>query len=336
LSETLFDEGFRFEFFQAVRLLQQTKDEAVPVGTGDDPAREGVRFRSDCSFRFPAGDVASVSPPGEDEDAARILVNFMGVATQNSFGSLPYFYTELAGGQERGEAPVLREFLDLFNHRLISLFYRAWQKHRFPVAFETAGVGGVGLFETAMLSLLGMGTPAVQGQLPVNDLALISLASHLRRKGAPAASVADLVSRYFDIPVSIAPLTTSFHYLEENDRSRLGGSGNQLGMTMTLGTRVCLTQSSVRLRLGPLSWDAYQEYLPGGDGHEALVALLELAVGPEYDFEFVMILSAQAVPQLRLGAAGGQQQCRLGWSSWLCTEPLETDPADVIVHATTG
>jgi len=333
LSETLFDEGFRFEFFQAVRLLQQADTSKTPVGTGDDPAREAVRFRSDCSFRFPTADLDSVSRAESPADAARMLVNFMGVASQNSFGSLPYFYTELATSGARGEVPVWREFLDLFNHRLISLFYRAWQKHRFPVAFESAGASGLGLFENALLSLLGMGTPALQGRLPFNDLTLVSLAAHLRRKGAPAAVVSDLVSRYFDIPVSVSPITTSFHYIEESERSRLGRTAHQLGATLTLGTKVRVTQSSVRLRLGPLTWDQYQEYLPGGAGHAALLALLELAVGPEYDFEFVMVLAAQAVPKLRLGVAGEEQRCRLGWSSWLCTEPLVSDPADVTVHA---
>ena len=94
-----------------------------------------------------------------------MTVSFFGVATPASYGSLPTRYAELILERPRSKNRALRDFLDLFNHRLVSLFYRAWEKHRFPVRVRAVGPAPA-LFERALFALMGLGTDGLRGRLP--------------------------------------------------------------------------------------------------------------------------------------------------------------------------
>ena len=64
LSEELFDEPYRFDFFQAVRLLERLGPDAAPVGRDGPPAREVVRFRAHRRWPSrPARSSGSSRPP---------------------------------------------------------------------------------------------------------------------------------------------------------------------------------------------------------------------------------------------------------------------------------
>lgn len=53
LNRELLQRGFRFEFFQAVRLLAHVYPDRQPVGESGSPSREIVRFRAHQSLAFP-------------------------------------------------------------------------------------------------------------------------------------------------------------------------------------------------------------------------------------------------------------------------------------------
>lgn len=335
LSELLFEEGWRFEFFQAVRLLQLQERERTPVGAGDDPRREGVRFRSDVSLGFPASDLRGIEAPAEGTPA-RVTVAFLGVATPASFGSLPQPYAELVLARGREKDQALRDFLDLFNHRLISLFYRAWEKYRFAVAYERDGERGATPYEHALLALLGLGTPALRERLPLPDRALLARAGALCRGSAPALALADLLADFFAVPVAVRQFVPGWYVVEEEQRSRLGRTACELGTSLTLGERVQVAQTRFRLRLGPLAWGRFQEFLPTGAAFGPLVSLTRLAAGPEHDFDLQLALAVADVPRLRLAAPAQGGAAWLGWSTWLHAAPLAEAPADVIVDVAAG
>ena len=137
----LFEEGYRFRFFQAVRLLGRVYPGRQPVGRDASPTDEAVRFRSRATLEFPASDIQEISPP-QDGSPAQMLVNFMGLTGPS--GALPQHYTELVLERMRVKDHALRDFLDLFNHRMLSLFYRAWEKYRFLLPYERAAAKGHG------------------------------------------------------------------------------------------------------------------------------------------------------------------------------------------------
>lgn len=137
-ARRLFEESFNFDFFQAVRLLQRMSPDRARVGRGGPPGTEAVRFRARISLSFPPSSIHEILPPTDDLRVPVMVQAFMGLTGPS--GVLPRHYTELLYKIERfGRGPekhALRDWLDLFDHRLVSLFYRAWEKYRFYIPFE--------------------------------------------------------------------------------------------------------------------------------------------------------------------------------------------------------
>jgi type VI secretion system protein ImpH len=176
VSDQLLREPWRFGFYQGTRLLEwiaarghasrraaarfRATDSSVG---GDVPAgQEAVRFRATASPRFPADEVLSIQPfvdSARDQaplDSSRpdvamsttkqadsaldrssprqMIVGFFGLTGPK--GVLPSYFHRLIRRRLRAKDKVFRDFLDIFNHRAISLYYRAWVKYRFPIAFE--------------------------------------------------------------------------------------------------------------------------------------------------------------------------------------------------------
>jgi len=179
VRDRLYGEPFNFDFFQAVRLLNRLDPNRVPTGGWGPPEREAVRFRSLVSLSFPPSAVTDLTPlPGGSlvsEPPIPILTqSFFGLAGPS--GVLPRHYTETLLRLEALRVPerhALREWFDLFNHRLLSLFHRAWGKYRFPVIFE--GWGGIAdvarpdPYSQCVLSLMGLGTPSLRQRLAISE-----------------------------------------------------------------------------------------------------------------------------------------------------------------------
>ena len=147
-----------FEFFQAVRLLIRLSAGREPVGGFSAPDREALRFTVNHSLSFPPSQVHAIDWSGE---IPRMSVNFMGLT--GPLGTLPYAYSELINDRLRNRDSGLAAFFDIFNHRMISLFYQAWEKYRFAVAYERDGIDRV---SRLLRSLIGIGTQGLQDRLP--------------------------------------------------------------------------------------------------------------------------------------------------------------------------
>jgi type VI secretion system protein ImpH len=114
------------------------------------------------------------------------------------------------------------------------------------------------------------------------------------------------------------------------DRSRLGagGANSQLRVNLTLGSRIWDEQGKFRLRVGPLSYQRYTEFLPGRPAFQALVKVARLYIGPEYEFDVQLVLKAADVPPCRLGAAPTAASLRR--TSWLLNRPANQDVDNMI------
>jgi len=328
LKDELFEHTERFDFVQAVRVLARLYPERAPVGGDADPADEVVRFTSDLSPSFPRAEVQAARPP-EDGGPARLVVNFMGVATPSSFGALPRRYAEEIRRLVREKQPALRDFLDLFNHRLISLFLRARQRHQPLVDFER---GESGTFARALAAVLGVATPRLAGRLALDDHALFARAGLLSLRPMPAVALESLVSSIFGVPAELEPFRPATHHIEPDDRNRLGLANARLGEDLFLGEEIVLVESRFRLRVGPLDAGAYEALLPDRPGHRKLADLVRFATRGELDFDVQLVLAAEQVPVVRLGT-GDSARGRLGWSSWLASERPANAPRDDAIFA---
>ena len=137
LDQKLFEEPYRFEFFQAVRLLEKIYPERKAVGQEAMPHDEIVRFRSHVSFDFPASEIFKLEESVDElteEKKLEMFINFMGMVGMS--GVMPLPYTELIATRARYKDFSMWAFLDMFTHRMVSMFFRAWEKYRFPIGYE--------------------------------------------------------------------------------------------------------------------------------------------------------------------------------------------------------
>jgi type VI secretion system protein ImpH len=335
LSEELYRRPNRFQFIQLVRLLRKWKPGRASVGRDADPGDEVVRFRSDTGYGFATGDVLSLSTPDPDTADERSLrvpdemvVSFLGIATPNSFGSLPTPYVEEIRGRNRDKNFAFRDFIDLFNHRLASLFYRAWERSRPEVLHD---LGERSAYESVLHALIGLEGEIHRRRLPCDSRDLLGRAGLLSMRPAGQSAIEGLVESLIGIPARVEQFLPTWYEMDTDDRSRLGQRNSTLGADMSLGSQVCLAQWRFRVRIGPMDFARYRSLLPGSAACDTLASAIRLAVGPEYDFELNLVLDSAAVPPLRLGSQeGAEPACRLGWSSWLDRTGIERDADDAI------
>jgi len=330
VDDILFREGYRFEFFQAVRLLERLYPSRKPVGHQEHPKDEVVRFRTHVSMAFPASEVYDVVPPPDTsaDSPATMTVTFMGLGGVQ--GVLPRHYTQLLSDPTlKHHTAALRDFLDIFNHRLISLFYRAWEKYRFPIAYER---GGDDSFSQHLYSLIGMGTAGLQRQLGISDEILLYYSGLLAQRPRSAAGLEGLLQDYFGVPVEVEQFTGEWFLMNVDALTSLGAGGqnNQLGVSTALWERIWDPQARFRVKLGPLTYQQFEDFLPSSDAYRHVVELTRFFVGEEVSFEVQPVLRRDEVPACTLGA---NPSARLGWAMWLKTEPFDHDTSQPVFAA---
>jgi len=329
LGEILLEEGFRFDFFEAVRVLERLFPERQPVGRSAPPEREVVRFRSRISLTFPASAIHEITQHEDPERQPEMTVAFMGLA--GLLGVLPRHYTEMILERIRQRDHTLRDFLDLFNHRIISLFYRAWEKYRFPVAYERAALSRdrYDPLSLYLFDLIGMGTGGMRERLKVEGETLLYYAGLLGQQPHSANALEALLGDYFEVPVSVEQFVGQWLPLSADQRTRLSSRDASRGAIggAILGARFWDQQAKFRMRIGPVSLAQLKRLLPINASFGELVQLTRFWVGQELDFDVQIVLKATEVPACRLGKPG-EQALRLGWSSWLKTKEFHRDAED--------
>ncbi|HEX8338504.1 MAG TPA: type VI secretion system baseplate subunit TssG [Pyrinomonadaceae bacterium] len=327
IEETLDQEAYRFEFFQAVRLLERLLPGRAPVGRHDTPpGGEAVRFRTRPTLQFPPSEVYEVARAAGDEAPAEMTVAFMGLTGPS--GVLPSHTTELVAERARAKDTALWEFLDLFGHRMVSLFYRAWERYRFTVSFER---GRHDELTDDLFALVGMGTRGLRGRLGLPDHALIYYGGLVAQRPHSAGAVESVLGDYFGVPARLEPFTGQWLELDEESRTRLGRANSRLGESTVAGARVWDAQSKFRVWFGPLKLSQFERLLPAGPDYPAAVRLGRLMCGAELDFDMRLVLKAREVPDCVLGE-GGVTRPRLGWTTWLKTRPLSADDSQVLLQ----
>jgi type VI secretion system protein ImpH len=326
LDESFFASPCEFDFFQAVRLLTLLPKEGRPAAPG--ALSNIVRFCAHNSLAFPASAIASLeqgngSPP-------RMAVTFLGMTGPQ--GALPAAYTELAIDRECFGDRSFADFLDIFNHRLIELFFEAWKKHNFVIGYEQARrkKSGEDDFTASLFDLIGMGTNGLRGRMPVADLGLLHYAGLLAQRPHSAEALRAFLHDYFEVPVNVEQFVGKWHALEPEEACSLGSGelSSQLGGGAVAGDAVWSRQTLVRVALGPLTGDQFRNFLPDGKGFARAVSLIRWFLGSTLEFEVQATLRREEVPPCRIG--GETSDSRLGWSAWLRTEPFWRDTTDAV------
>jgi type VI secretion system protein ImpH len=314
-----------FSFYQAIRLLALAHGTRQTIGGFTPPAAEPVRLATSPSLSYAAAEIRKLE---ERENAPpRLTVNFFGL--HGSLGVLPTRYSEAVLERLYAHDTTLRDFLDLFNHRLVSLLYRAWEKYRFPVAYEREREDR---FTGYLLDFIGLGLPSLRNRQAIADQALVFYAGLLGQWPRSAAAFRLMVGHFFEVPVQVEEFAGAWRQLDSGSQTRLEDGfsrSEQLGVGMVLGNRVWDQQSVVRLRLGPLTLAQYAQFLPQGSAYGPLRALARFFCGCDLDVEVQLVLRREEAPRFALGE---EAQPRLGWVSWIFSQPLGRDPGETILR----
>ena len=310
LKDRLFEEHYKFSFFKAVSLLESLFPDKKPLGQTLGPDKEALRFSVKPSLAFPASDISRLeqSPEG---GPTKMEVTFLGLI--GPAGVLPHWYTELVVDRIWKKDHSLAGFLNIFHHRLISLFYLAWKKYRFEARYLPEARDRLSHF---ILCLAGLGTPGLIERigLPAESLAFYS--GLLSRSIPSALAIASAVEYFADTDVTIDQFIERMLPISPEDQTRLGAANSHLGVDTVCGSFIRECATKFRINLGPVGYEAFLRFLPTGDLLHPIFSLVRCMVGIEYEFEIKVFLKREEVPPCILGAEVPTAP-RLGWSTWV-------------------
>ncbi|HZY73336.1 MAG TPA: type VI secretion system baseplate subunit TssG [Edaphobacter sp.] len=340
VSEWLFDEGYRFEFIQALRLLDQLDSSALRKVSGEPaPGHESFTLRSAVGFNFPPSEVHSVTRSTAPHSKPELVANFFSLA--GSSAPLPDWVAELLMHQAQNRDTGLRDFLDIFHHRLLSLLYRVRLRHR-PwldpalITSDPSQASGPDRSRAQnrmsgyLLAFSGLGLHELRDRLPVGDQELLPYAGLLWQRPRSMIGLERILAHAFAVEVGSIQMIGVWRRLEREDWTRLGprrghgqrlmrsfGQNNSLGLTAILGTRAWDSQGRFDIVLSLPTFQQFQDFLPGGPLYKKLNALVRFYAGELLDCGIRLRLPASEIPAIRLGKS------RLGWTTWLRTKPAK-------------
>lgn len=329
---------WRYDFFQALRLIENHYRQLPRLGTARRPADEPVRLGQTADLSFAPSSLHAVAP-ATSVSKARIEVRFFGLFGPN--GPLPYHLTEYARQRQlhHGDTTFAR-FADMFHHRLLLLFYRAWAQAQPVVGLDRPGEDR---FADYVGSLVGIGEPALLSRDAAPDHAKLYFSGHLSNQARNADGLASILSGFLRRPVRVEQFVGCWLELPRSEQTRIRASnskrraaGTALGGGAVLGQMVWDRQHQFRIHVGPLDYDVFEELLPDGKALPALVALVNHYIGDELGWDLQLDLFQGQVKPTRLGQHG-----RLGWTSWLGMKnrkratALTMTPATRLAHRTT-
>ncbi len=315
--------------FAAIRALQVR--EQAWLGRDSRPSEEPLRLRAKPSLAYPPTEIAQAYV--DESGRPNLEVSCLGLFGPS--GSLPNIYTQMIIDRSRRKDYSLREFLDLFNHRWLSLFYRAWEKHDYASAFQTAASLGKEDTVTSILwCLIGFGTQGQRQRLRLQDSALLHYSGLLADATPRQSSLQRICADWFAVQVQVLQFQGQWISIPDKELSRPQGvtlgtaCHNRLGYDVVAGSRIWNVESRFRVRIGPLTRSQFIEFSPVGERLYELVALVRNYVGPQYDFDVQAIVRRQDVPGSSLGGTG--EPSRLGWNTWLGDWPFDRDAGDPV------
>jgi type VI secretion system protein ImpH len=314
----------RMDFFQVLRLIENAHPQLPRIGSSLRPRDDAVRLGQAPALVFHSTMLGQYTR-ADGEARARLAVNFFGLLGAN--GPMPIHITEYVRDRLRhgGDATLLA-FLDVFHHRMLSLFYRARASTEPAISLDRADGDRFSVF---VGSLFGIGAPSLRERDDIGDFAKLHFAGLLANRARPASGLVSILRAYFKLPLHVEQFVGHWMALPPEIQSRIGGceDGNRIGSSLILGRKVWDSQNKFRIVVGPLGYDDYRRFLPGGDSLKRLLAWVRTYAGLALDWDVRLILKKEEVPPLRLGGP-----LRVGWSTWLTSATPRRDPDQMLIN----
>ncbi len=326
LLEQLKQAPEKFNFFLALRTIECASAEQPRLGESLRPKTDPIRLAQTPSLAF-ANSTLDAFEAGKAGAPPRLSSFFLGLFGPH--GALPAHLTEYARDRIRhNKDPTFSRFLDLFHHRMLSLFYRAWANGQPTVNFDREATDQ---FKKYVGALSGIGMASSQQQDSLPDRSRLFFAGTFSNQIKNAEGLATILSGYFKIPVVIEEFIGEWMSLPTESQWRLGEceETGTIGKTAIVGEKVWGCQHKFRLRFEPLSLAQFRCFLPGSEALACVAAAVKNYVGYQLDWDLKLVLQREQVPALVLG---GENQ--LGWSTWLHSGTVATVRGDTIIQST--
>lgn len=313
---------FRHDFYALLRRIENLWRERPRLGRALRPLDEPVRLAQDAELDFAPAPVSSLGRH-ERAVAPRLGVRIFGLFGPH--GALPLHLTELARSRERqhGDAS-LRAFIDIFHHRMLLLFYRAWAQAQPAVDLDRRDEARYDAFVGA---LGGLAPAAARRRDAIHDDIKRRHIALLARGVRTAEGLADSLAQLLGVPVRLEMYVGHWLPLRTEDCTRLGfgGAACRLGAGAVAGDAVWDRQSKFRLHIGPLSSAQYRRFLPGGAAVRAVRDWVRQYVGFDLVWDVRVALAADEVQGCRLGTG-----TPLGYAAWLGTPRARVARDDLV------
>lgn len=301
------NEADQFEFHAIVKLLENIQKEATPVGEGIDPLVEPLRLQARVTQEFPSTEIHELLIPKDKKVPPLLTTNFLGIAGNN--GPLPDPYTNHIIQRNLKGDTALRDFLDIFNHRVLSLLHRIRKKFWIGVSVAAPETTLLG---KCLRSLLGLALPQTQNRLGIPDRSLTFYAGILWQNPRSTQGLEALLRAFFRIPARIHALQGKWIPVPLQQQSVLGKCHHRLGDSSFIGPRYWDQSGYFTVELGPMSLGSYIDFLKVGPSFQELKTLIAYYAGPNQDFRLNLRVKSDQIPRARLGRG-----VALGWTSWL-------------------
>ena len=315
------------DFFALLRRVEGLRPEMPRWGCAARPAQEPLRLGQEPELDFAVAALESFTP--RLQGPPRLGVRFFGLLGPQ--GPMPLHITEYVRERLRLRGdPTIARFLDVFHHRLLALFYRAWAQAQPAVQHDRPAEDRYAAWLGASI---GLGSE-LPGQSSLPAPARLSQAGLLGSRSRHAEGLAKMLAGYFRVPVRIEQHVPQWLVLDDDDRSRLGYATNraerlratsaQLGVSAAAGNKVRDRQYRFRIVLGPLTLAQHEAFLPAGPAWRELSDWVLQYCGPGLRWDVQLTLAAAEVPEPRLG-----RRVRLGVTGWLGRTPIPRDRGDL-------
>lgn len=323
LIDALSKEPYAFDFYRAVRLMESCRPECPRIGYSYSPSEDPVRFAQNPSLIFPPSSIERLDMSTTD-GVPHLFVRLFGLFGPN--GPLPPHVTEYAYERQLHYGDqTIAAFCNLFHHRLISFFYRAWSANQKAVDLDRAEEQR---YATYIGSFFGIGMDSLQQRDAVADWAKLYFAGRLAAQTRNAEGLEAILQEYFAIRTRIETFVGRWMDLPPDSVCQLGQSEDtgRLGMTTIVGSRFWECQLNFRIHMGPMKLRDYERMLPGGQAFARLKYWVLNYCSEHFFWDIQLVLEAGEVPQTCLGQSG-----RLGWTTWLKTRPFTRDAGDLVL-----
>ncbi|MBX9786442.1 MAG: type VI secretion system baseplate subunit TssG [Alphaproteobacteria bacterium] len=316
VKDILLKEPYRFEFHQAIKLLEYLRPKAVPFGETADPNEEVVSVKARIYLEALSSDIYSLESTEGEEQPYTLSVNFMGIAGIQ--GPLPFPYTEMMIQRIRNGDTSLKDFLDIFNHRLASILHRI--KKQYLISLNTHSPEKTDI-AIGLRSFIGINEKALRDRMYVPDRSLLDYAGLFWSRPHSASGLESILKNYFRIPLRVEKCAGAWRPIQKEQQTRIGQTGQWqvLGQGAALGTRAWDQENHFCLHLGPLTLEQLDLFIPAGKAYKRLCDLTRFYSGPLMDF--TIVYDVEQPPSTKLEGLG-----YLGWRSWLGSSLIKGDP----------